>query len=335
MNVASADVNEPSTTLQNGTVSLEPEQSPAPPSWPSDIHYISTSVISPYLTTPQLKWLRQKPAEGNEQPNSQNIPRISLPVSRAETDAQVTIRTISDQSHPAHGQRGLFATRDLAPGEYILPYIGYVHSSTASELAQKMSGDALSDLFHMSINEHAQKAKPLQIDALPDSHTTHELEIATWDSSSYDLNLCREPVELAIDASLMGNEARFCNDYRGVPASHHAKTPVGKTEKLHQMSEMAIPNAEFRDVWFDLPYPEPDPSDEAKHEASVSNEKTSKSAAARAKQERRNARRRKQGMRGVGIFVLPAGRAGKRKDGIRAGQEVLVSYGKGFWAHHA
>lgn len=33
--------------------------------------------------------------------------------------------------------------------------------------------------------------------------------------------------------------------------------------------------------------------------------------------------------RRVGIFVLSAGKAGKRKGGIRAGEEVLVSYGKG------
>lgn len=35
--------------------------------------------------------------------------------------------------------------------------------------------------------------------------------------------------------------------------------------------------------------------------------------------------------RRVAIFVLPAGKAQKRKNGIRAGEEILVSYGKGFW----
>jgi hypothetical protein len=35
--------------------------------------------------------------------------------------------------------------------------------------------------------------------------------------------------------------------------------------------------------------------------------------------------------RRVGIFVLPAGNAGKRKAGIRKDEEILVSYGKGFW----
>lgn len=35
--------------------------------------------------------------------------------------------------------------------------------------------------------------------------------------------------------------------------------------------------------------------------------------------------------RRVAIFVLPAGKAQKRKGGIKAGEEILVSYGKGFW----
>ena len=35
--------------------------------------------------------------------------------------------------------------------------------------------------------------------------------------------------------------------------------------------------------------------------------------------------------RRVGIYVLSAGKAGKRKAGIRAGEEVLVNYGKGYW----
>ncbi|EME42690.1 hypothetical protein DOTSEDRAFT_73492 [Dothistroma septosporum NZE10] len=35
--------------------------------------------------------------------------------------------------------------------------------------------------------------------------------------------------------------------------------------------------------------------------------------------------------RRVGIFVLSAGKAGKRTAGIKAGEEILVNYGKGFW----
>ena len=35
--------------------------------------------------------------------------------------------------------------------------------------------------------------------------------------------------------------------------------------------------------------------------------------------------------RRVGIFVLGVGKAGKRKGGVREGEEVLINYGKGFW----
>lgn len=39
----------------------------------------------------------------------------------------------------------------------------------------------------------------------------------------------------------------------------------------------------------------------------------------------------KQWERWLGVFVLGAGKAGLRKAGIRRGEEILVSYGKGFW----
>lgn len=38
--------------------------------------------------------------------------------------------------------------------------------------------------------------------------------------------------------------------------------------------------------------------------------------------------RRKE--RGMGVFVLGVGRSGKGR-GVRKGQEILVSYGRGFW----
>lgn len=90
-------------------------------------------------------------------------------------------------------------------------------------------------------------------------------------ASDYDLSLDRE-LGIGVDASRMGNEARFINDYRGVATA---------------------PNAEFRDIFVDI---------------------------GNAKVEKR-----------VGVFVLSAGKSGKRAKGIGRGQEVLVSYGKGFW----
>lgn len=59
------------------------------------------------------------------------------------------------------------------------------------------------------------------------------------------------------------------------------------------------PNAEFRDCFIQVPCP-----------------------------------KRSEGFRWerrVGIFVLSAGKAGLRKKGIRQGEEIVVSYGKGYW----
>ncbi|KAF2007817.1 hypothetical protein P154DRAFT_453059, partial [Amniculicola lignicola CBS 123094] len=93
----------------------------------------------------------------------------------------------------------------------------------------------------------------------------------TDETSDYDLSLDRE-LGVGIDASTMGNEARFINDYRGVSSSA---------------------NAEFRDVFVNI---------------------------GSGKVEKR-----------VGVFVLSAGKSGKRAKGIEKGHEILVSYGKGFW----
>jgi hypothetical protein len=91
--------------------------------------------------------------------------------------------------------------------------------------------------------------------------------VDTDPESSYDLSL-DSSLGIGVDATKMGNEARFINDYRGI------------AEK---------PNAEFKDVWVRVGH---------------------------------GVERR------VGVFVL--GGKGREK-GIKKGQEILVSYGKGFW----
>ncbi|KAI9717391.1 MAG: hypothetical protein M1812_004743 [Candelaria pacifica] len=85
--------------------------------------------------------------------------------------------------------------------------------------------------------------------------------------SNYDLSLVRE-LGVGIDATHMGNEARFINDYRGIREEG--------------------PNAEFRDTIV-------------------------------------------SGERRMSVYVLPEGKSGKGKKGIRKGEEICVSYGKGFW----
>jgi hypothetical protein len=38
----------------------------------------------------------------------------------------------------------------------------------------------------------------------------------------------------------------------------------------------------------------------------------------------------RRGERGMGVCVLPEGKSGKGR-GIKKGEEILVSYGRGFW----
>jgi hypothetical protein len=133
---------------------------------------------------------------------------------------------------------------------------------------------AVSDFSHPAHGQHALLATQ---HLLPDTFILPYLgyvhdQTDTNEASDYDLSLDRES-GIGVDASNMGNEARFINDYRGVSDG---------------------PNAEFRDIFVEV---------------------------ARNKVEKR-----------VGVFVLSAGKSGKRAKGIARGQEILVSYGKGFWA---
>jgi len=339
---------------------------PAPPiNWPQEVIYLSLPVQSPYLTNAQKQWLRHKP---RPLVDTEGLPVVRLPLNRAEIDRILEVQFIDDEHHPAYGQRGLFAARDLGPEELIVPYIGYVHSSSASErtvcdqrkktLQQKDKTD-IDDENITGPSFRLDREQASVVDG--QSPTTPTPAIGSWDLSSYDLNLYRDDdIELAVDAANSGNEARFCNDYRGVPAKRAAEATNGGWERSKKRAAkswstsdqnsnisqgfakpekpMAIPNAEFRDIWFE--WTAEDDVGLTEHnvttkdaggdlEQLIPDDKTSGT-----KHSRRKARRKKIGMRGVAIFVMPAGRAGKRKDGIKSGQEILVSYGKGFWSHH-
>ncbi|KAI1427887.1 hypothetical protein F5Y12DRAFT_125072 [Xylaria sp. FL1777] len=91
-----------------------------PKNWPSSVPYLSRPSFAPHVSKTQHESLRMRlpdliaviPA---------NFPRGPCPL--------VRIIPISDSSHPAQGQFGLFAARHLEPGTLILPYYGLVHSS--------------------------------------------------------------------------------------------------------------------------------------------------------------------------------------------------------------
>lgn len=233
-----------------------------PKNWPQDIIYLTAPVYSPRLTKAQLQAIRQRPAAANA---AEEIPTLPPDFKRGPSPL-VKITRISDPVHPAHGQFGLFAARDLRPGTLIVPYLGEVHpgattttTTTAAATATAAGGDSSPQEDH-----HAK--------------------------SDYDLWLDHD-ADVAVDAARMGNEARFVNDYRGVP---------GRSK----------PNAEFREIWWDGGRP--------------------------------GAGGGTGGERGMAFFVLPAGKkqlhkqqqqggASKNAGMIAKGEEIVVSYGKGFW----
>lgn len=371
---------------------------------------------------------------------------IVLPASPRDVESRVEIRLITDSGHPACGQRGLFAVRDLEPGELVVGYLGYVHGGTEVERGERErrsrasrgdgGGDGKVDVVVSSEPATSSELKlqtpsPSALTSTsttlqtpdttpPDSTTTTPTTtdlLGSWDTSSYDLNMFRsEDVEIAVDASTMGNEARFVNDYRGVPAQRYEQGGLGEAERRREKRrvkgwdgeggggwtggygnvsgngngfedgegmgaqsggsagnvtgteqleaenrsncftfDIAMPNAEFRDIWFDIsndidltfnpkptsttlssPNPNTDPitTSPAKDLTTTLKEVHLTSTPPNNHNPSKPRRPRKTGLRGVAVFVMPAGKAGKRKGGIKKGQEVLVSYGKGFWAHH-
>ena len=186
-----------------------------PKNWPHDVIYLTTPTFSKSIRPGELRAASSLTSD---------LPLLKVP---DQPCPSVHVHSIVGSTHPANGQSGLFADRNLRPDTFICFYLGFVHSQSEAN-----------------------------------------------DASNYDLSLDRE-LGIGVEATKMGNEARFINDYRGVQDS---------------------PNAEFRDCL-----------------AEIGGEVV----------ERR-----------IGVFVLsPGKKGGKRAKGINKGEEIVVSYGKGFWSH--
>ncbi|KAI0403257.1 hypothetical protein F4802DRAFT_313720 [Xylaria palmicola] len=91
-----------------------------PKNWPSSTPYLSQPSFAPHLSKVQRECLRIRSPDLVETIPA-HFPRGPC--------SSVRIVPISDPSHPANGQAGLFAARHLEPGTLILPYYGLVHSS--------------------------------------------------------------------------------------------------------------------------------------------------------------------------------------------------------------
>lgn len=170
---------------------------------------------------PGLKYLR-RPDFSKLLDSSTKLALASQGIVSNTAVSSTRIKRIESATHPAYGQYGLFASKDLIAGQHIVDYMGRIHLPEACD----------SDL-----------------------------------ESDYDLCLRHGTLHLGIDAAKMGNESRMINDYRGVQQA---------------------PNARF--------------------DSYVT----------------------QQGEVRMGVFVLGSEKKGGK--GIRKGQEILISYGKGFWS---
>ena len=93
-------------------------EGPLPKSWPSNIIYLNAPCYSKTVSEAHFAALRSRPNDTQAIPS--NIPKGPSPL--------VRITPITSPTHPAHGQSGLFAARDLKPGTFILQYLGEIHA---------------------------------------------------------------------------------------------------------------------------------------------------------------------------------------------------------------
>src|SRR5882762_11990506 len=87
-----------------------------PRSWPSHIQYLDSPRYNSSIPSAVLSSIQGSTSRG----------RHPDPYSRRAHPLHI-IRPISTSSHPAFGQRGLFASKKIPPRTHIIDYIGEVH----------------------------------------------------------------------------------------------------------------------------------------------------------------------------------------------------------------
>jgi hypothetical protein len=105
-----------------------------PKNWPPNIPYLSAPRYSQTPPAVLLSAIQTRSKDSQDLP--QNTPKGPCPL--------VKITHISSLPHPAYGQSGLFAMRDLKPGSFIIRYLGEIHISsiyTGSEVDPHANSD--------------------------------------------------------------------------------------------------------------------------------------------------------------------------------------------------
>lgn len=111
-----------------------------PDGWPEDVTFLADYVWSDDVSAPLVKLY------GGKQSQTDALERAPREAPPTPCDA-VFVAAITDSSHPAHGQHGLFARRCLEQGEHVLDYLGRVSE------AENRSSDYVVDF-----GEHSELA---------------------------------------------------------------------------------------------------------------------------------------------------------------------------------
>ena len=159
-----------------------------PKSWPpSQATFLIRPCLSPTFPPSLLPFLYHPP-----KPSPVTFAPHPVP-----HPAQVTIKKLSDPSHPASGQYGLFARTKLRGGTLVIPYLGLIHAACEGEAA-----------------EHEDSDYDLSLVRIPASHPLNPKP--------------GKHISIGVDAALAGNAGRFVNDYRGVQSGPNAEFRVGQ-----------------------------------------------------------------------------------------------------------
>ncbi|KAF5384671.1 hypothetical protein D9757_006208 [Collybiopsis confluens] len=142
-----------------------------PPHWPEGVQYSQRYIFHSSVTATTKNFIEKGPKSTKNRGSSR----------------MTVIRRVSEPSHPAFGQFGLFAAKKISAKEHILDYIGDSEPIAGMNSTDFVPGEV---------------------------HTDERIE------SNYDLSLHRfeSGESVGIDAGRMGNEGRFINDFRGVRA---------------------------------------------------------------------------------------------------------------------
>ena len=203
------------------------DESP-PHNWPSDISYLHRSRLSSTFPAELIPLLFDSPSRPVIHSVGRYVPRA------ARHPVHLSVRTINDAKHPAHGQAGLFTKKKIAPGEMIIPYFGVIHATLVSaDLAT--TGSTPDDSVS---NEAADQVSDCDGTGQQHEHSDYDLSLVRVSAFDPSNPFPGYHVSIGVDAATAGNAARFVNDYRGIAGEPNAEFRMGTGETGEKRMEI-------------------------------------------------------------------------------------------------